>query len=130
MGGGQLAEVLQNLVWGTGARTDQLDPRSPSLMERLSLCLLLPSVIFDVEGSGGRVPPGCLTWSRVQRHVHKLLVILVELGHLNLVQELPVAVNLAAGGAGEGSRKAGAWAHCWPGLGPCVSVPMHVCAQV
>lgn len=39
---------------------------------------------------------GGFTWRRGQRHVHKVLVVLVELCHLNLVKELPMAVDLAA----------------------------------
>lgn len=78
-----------------------MDPRSPALIE--ALCLVLPSVIFGAKASGSGVP-WCLTWSQGQWHVHKLLVIPVESGHLHLVQELPMAVNLAEDSVG---RRAG-----------------------
>lgn len=95
VGAGQLAEGLQDLVWGGGTGRS-VGPVTPSLMGVRPL----PSLV-GIQEQGG---PGRLTWSGVQRHVHELLVVLVELGHLHLAQELPVAVNVAA------ERGGGAWA--------------------
>lgn len=101
VGGGQLTEALQDLVWGPGGKEGSGGPQEPlpdggPSLPGLALCHLWCRSF--------RRWPRYLTWSRGQRHVHELLVILVELGHLHVVQELPVAVNLAADSVGEGGR--------------------------
>lgn len=56
--------------------------------------MLLPHL--PTLGRRFRRRQGSFTWRCGEWHIHKLLVIFVEFSHLNLVQEFPMAVNLAA----------------------------------
>lgn len=58
---GQLAEAPQDLVWGTGSRRGQRDPREPSLIRGPCLSGLAPCLLVEGSGEGGA--PGVLTWS-------------------------------------------------------------------